>query len=124
MIHLAARQPQPGFHMLGIDCNCEAIDKARRSAQGDHQLEFRQHALSAAIPLADATVDVAYSHNLIECLSDISLFVRELARVLRPDGRSGCVRTGGQNKAGEIPSVAYFTSKACPGKFNIGVFVV
>lgn len=86
MIQLAARQPQPGLHMLGIDGNCEAIDKARRSAQGDHRLEFRQHALSAAIPLDDATVDVAYSHNLIECLPDISLFVRELARVLRPDG--------------------------------------
>ncbi len=86
MIHLAARRSQPGLRMLGIDGNREAIEEGRRNARDDPRLEFRQHSLNAKIPLDDATVDVAYSQNLIECLPDVSLFVRELARVLRPGG--------------------------------------
>ena len=86
MIHLAARQSQPGLRMLGIDCKLEAIEQARRNARDDPRLEFRQHSLDGKIPLDDATVDVAYSHNLIECLPDVALFVSELARVLRPGG--------------------------------------
>jgi SAM-dependent methyltransferase len=86
MIHLAARQSQPGLRMLGIDGNREAIEGARRNARDDPRLEFRQHSLDAKIPLDNATVDVAYSNNLIECIPDVSLFVSELARVLRPGG--------------------------------------
>ena len=73
--------------MLGIDGNRAAIEEGRRNARDDPRLEFQQHSLDAKIPLDDATVDVAYSHNLIECLPDISLFVRELVRVVRPGGR-------------------------------------
>jgi len=86
MIHLAMRQLQPGLRMLGIDGNRDAIEEARRSAHDDPRLEFRQHSLGTMIPLDDATVDVAYSHNLIECLPNVSLFVSELARVLKPGG--------------------------------------
>jgi len=86
MIHLAARQSQPGLRIVGIDGNREAIEEGRRNARDDPRLESRQHSLNAKIPLDDATVDVAYSQNLIECLPDVSLFARELARVLRPGG--------------------------------------
>jgi SAM-dependent methyltransferase len=86
MIHLATRQLQPGLRILGIDGNLHAIEEARRSAHDDPRLEFRQHSLGTKIPLDDATVDVAYSHNLIECLPNVSLFVSELARVLKPGG--------------------------------------
>ncbi len=86
MLHLAARHSQPELRMLGIDGNGEAIAQARRNARDDPRLEFRQHSLDGKIPLDDASVDVAYSHNLIECLPDVALFVSELARVLRPGG--------------------------------------
>jgi SAM-dependent methyltransferase len=86
MIHLAERQLQPGLRMLGIDGNREAIEEARRNARDDRRMEFRQHSLGVTFPLDNATVDVAYSDNLIECLPDVSLFVSELARVLRPGG--------------------------------------
>ncbi len=72
--------------MLGIDGNREAFEQGRRNARDYPPLEFRQHSLDAKIPLDDATVDIAYSHNLIECLSNVSLLVSELARVLRPGG--------------------------------------
>jgi SAM-dependent methyltransferase len=86
MIHLAERQLQPGLRMLGIDGNREAIEEARRNARDDPRMEFRHHSLGVTFPLDNAAVDVAYSHNLIECLPDVSLFVSELARVLRPGG--------------------------------------
>ena len=70
LMHLAARQSQPGLRIVGIDGNREAIEE-ERNARDDPRLEFRQHSLNEKIPLDDATVDVAYSHNLIECLPDV-----------------------------------------------------
>ena len=85
-LRLAESQAQPGLRILGIDENRKSIEAAQRSAKSDPRLEFRQHSLRAVLPLDDASVDVAFSHNLIECLADVPAFVSELARILRPGG--------------------------------------
>jgi SAM-dependent methyltransferase len=85
-LRLAESQAQPGLRILGIDENRESIEAAQRSAKSDPRLGFRQHSLRAVLPLDDASVDVAFSHNLIECLADVPAFVSELARILRPGG--------------------------------------
>jgi SAM-dependent methyltransferase len=86
VLRLAASQAQPGLRILGIDENRESIEASQRSAEHDPRLEFRQHSLRAVLPLDDATADVAFSNNLIECLADVSAFTSELARILRPGG--------------------------------------
>jgi len=43
--------------------------------------------LSASIPLADASVDRALCHNVLEFLADPGAFVEEVHRVLKPGGR-------------------------------------
>lgn len=86
VLRLAASQAQPGLRILGIDENRESIEASQRSAEHDPRLEFRQHSLRAVLPLDDATADVAFSNNLIECLADVLAFASELARILRPGG--------------------------------------
>jgi SAM-dependent methyltransferase len=85
-LRLALSHTQPGLRILGIDENREAIAAAQHSAKSDPRLEFRQHSLRAELPLDDASADVVFSNNLIECLPDVPAFVSELARILRPAG--------------------------------------
>jgi len=86
VLRLAASHAQPGLRILGIDESQNSIEAARHSAQNDPRIEFRHHSMQAVLPLEDASVDVAFSHNLIECLADVPAFSRELARILRPGG--------------------------------------
>jgi SAM-dependent methyltransferase len=86
VLRLAASHAQPGLRILGIDESQKSIEAARHSAQNDPRVEFRQHSLRAVLPLEDASVEVVFSHNLIECLADVPAFSRELARILRPGG--------------------------------------
>jgi SAM-dependent methyltransferase len=54
----------------------------------DPRISLRQAALDGQLPLDDASVDLVYSHNLLECLADAGRFAREVARVLRPGGQA------------------------------------
>ena len=53
----------------------------------DPRVSLSCAALDRQLPFGDGTVDIVYSHNLIECLPDPSGFALEAARVLRPGGR-------------------------------------
>jgi SAM-dependent methyltransferase len=44
--------------------------------------------LGAPLPFADGSIDVVLSNQVIEHLSDTDLFMREIARVLAPQGRA------------------------------------
>ncbi len=45
-------------------------------------------ASAAALPLADASVDFVFSHQVIEHVPDDGAFAREISRVLRPEGHA------------------------------------
>ena len=83
---LAARQPTPAARYLGLDASAQSVTAAR-AMTADRRVAFAVADLDAALPLADASVDLVVSHNLLECLADRDAFVREVARVLRPDGQ-------------------------------------
>lgn len=83
--HLARHHPSGG-ELLGLDASPAAISAARAGA-ADERLRFAEAALDGPLPLADASVDLAYSHNLLECVADPARFAREVARVLRPGGQ-------------------------------------
>jgi len=86
MRRLASRQPVAGLRIVGIDGNRKVIEEAQRNTRNDPRLEFQSYSLGRTLPFDDATVDVAYSNNLIECLADVSSFISEITRVLRPGG--------------------------------------
>jgi SAM-dependent methyltransferase len=73
---------------VGIDNDLEALRAARSSApaSGSRTL-FLQADLADPLPLADESMDVVLSHDVLELLPDPDALLREAFRVLRPGGR-------------------------------------
>lgn len=86
---LAARFPDA--FLVGIDAVAEGLAKARQRVPGAELVLTDV----AALPLGDATVDVAVSANLLEHVDDDAQALAELARVLRPGGRAALVVPAG-----------------------------
>ena len=84
---LAATLTAPDVRLIGVDASATSIETARAATAGDERLSFQCAALDAELPFADASLDLVYSHNLLECLAEPDAFAREVARVLRPGGR-------------------------------------
>jgi SAM-dependent methyltransferase len=88
LLALAARTADPSARFIGLDVSPNAVTAAGEAARGagDDRLAFEVADLSARLPFADASVDLVFSQNLVECLGDRDAFVAEVARVLRPGG--------------------------------------
>lgn len=84
---LAARHPGPRVRLVGVDASEAAVRAATATAAPDARLAFTHARLDGALPFADASLDLVYSHNLLECLRDPAAFAREAARVLRLGGQ-------------------------------------
>ncbi len=85
--------------------------------------------LRRKLPFRDETVDVLYSHHVIEHLPDIAFHFREIYRCLKP---GGCFRVGGPNGDSAIRKfaegdAAWFidypdTRRSLGGKFENFIF--
>jgi 2-polyprenyl-6-hydroxyphenyl methylase / 3-demethylubiquinone-9 3-methyltransferase len=83
---LAERFARIGCHVVGIDPSEVSIATARRHA-GDADLPIAYHVgTGERLPVADASVDVAYCCDVLEHVQDLDLVIAETARVLRPGG--------------------------------------
>jgi SAM-dependent methyltransferase len=73
---------------VGIDNSAEALRETRTSlpTSGSRTLLI-QSDLAAPLPLADASMDVIFSHDVLEQLPDPDALLRQVWRVLRPGGR-------------------------------------
>jgi SAM-dependent methyltransferase len=82
---LAGRYPDPDSRFVGVDrvAAASGLEELR-----DPRVTFRSAALDETLPFDDATLDLVYSHNLMECLPDHGRFAAEVARVLRPGGQA------------------------------------
>ncbi len=72
-------------HVTGVDVAAEAIAHARARYGAQPNLEFRQGDC-AALPLADASLDLVVSFETVEHVAAQQAFVAEVRRVLRPGG--------------------------------------
>jgi SAM-dependent methyltransferase len=72
-------------HVTGVDISAEAIAHARGRYASLANAEFME-ASCTALPLDDASVDVAVSLETIEHITAQAEFIGELARVLKPGG--------------------------------------
>lgn len=89
--HLVAR----GHDVVGVDASSAMLERARRAAVGlarepggtaRGRAEFRLGRLEA-LPLQDASVDLAVCGLALTHCPDLAAPVRELARVVRPGGQ-------------------------------------
>ena len=73
------------------------IDLSLQTMEGNDALDEKQVAdvVAEGIPLADAEVDIVTSRSVLEHLSDVELFIRESARVLKQGGYSIHLFSGG-----------------------------
>jgi len=84
---LLAERHAAAARLVGLDASAAGL-AAAAAAVADPRISLRQSALDGRLPLDDASVDLVYSHNLVECLPDADAFAREVARVLRPGGQA------------------------------------
>lgn len=79
--HMLSRRAQS---VIGVDIDAAAIDRARQKYTAEN-LFFRQ-GNATDIPLEDNAVDLVISFETIEHLHDHDAMMKEIRRVLRPDG--------------------------------------
>lgn len=76
----------PSGAVHGVDLNARFVADATARAAGRDNVTFHQ-VESAAIPLADGSVDRAICKNVLEYVPDVNRTLSELDRVLAPGGR-------------------------------------
>jgi arsenite methyltransferase len=87
---LSAKRVGPTGHVYGVDMTPEMIELARANAAaaGADNVEFLLGEIDA-VPLPDASVDVAISNCVINLAPDKPAVLRELGRLVRAGGRVG-----------------------------------
>ena len=88
-LFLAARQAGAGGTAIGIDMTAEQIAKAGRLAARDGYTTVRlEQGYIENAPVADGWADVIISNGVINLCDDKAAVFREIARMLKPGGRT------------------------------------
>jgi SAM-dependent methyltransferase len=87
-VFLASPKVGPTGRAIGVDMTDAMLERARAYAQkaGFSNVEFRKGEIEA-LPLEDATVDVAISNCVLNLVPDKDRAFREIHRVLKAGGR-------------------------------------
>lgn len=86
---LAAQHAGSRGDVVGIDMTDEQLAKARRLAERDGYTNVRfEQGYIEETPIGDASVDVVISNGVINLCDDKAAVFREIARVLKPGGRT------------------------------------
>ena len=81
------RQPLTQVTLIGIDRVPERVREARSAVQSHNISASFAAADACALPFLDATFDSSFCVALLQHIADVSLAVREIARVTRAGGR-------------------------------------
>lgn len=82
-----SEKPHPPVQFHGIDFSAEMLARARRKCRDLGFATFTQHDLSRPLPFPDASFDRIVSINVLYALEHRDDTMRELLRVLKPEGR-------------------------------------
>lgn len=82
---LAARSEDEDARFVGVDASEQKIAAARERTS-DPRVDFRVERVSDDLPFEAGSVDVVLTQELMECIPAVDAFVRDLARVLNPEG--------------------------------------
>lgn len=85
---IAGRMVAPGGRVVGVDMTPAMLRKARRAAAeaGMDHVEFRK-GYGEDLPVEDDWADVVISNGVLNLMPDKVEALREMARVLKPEGR-------------------------------------
>ena len=72
---------------LGVDIT----DKGFKNVKYKKPIQLKVMDCSGPLNLPDATYDFVFTKDMLECLSDKELFVKEVYRILKPGGTVICV---------------------------------
>ena len=121
----AARAVGPHGQVLGIDLSGQMVESARARARERRTPNIAFERMDAeALDLPDASFDVALCALGLMYVPDPAQALREMRRVLRPDGRLGVAVWGERSRCGwsavfEIVD-AEVASEVCPLFFHLG----
>jgi ubiquinone/menaquinone biosynthesis C-methylase UbiE len=73
--------------LVGLDLSPEAIETAEKEMAHDRRYSFAVADVSLGPPCQREAFDVVFSNNVLECVIDKDALLREVHRVLRPDGQ-------------------------------------
>lgn len=96
----AKGQAGPAGRVFGLDASREVQLRARRKATAaGAEIDVRLGSADA-LPFAEATFDVVLSTTVLHCLADSArlLSIREMVRVLKPNGRLLLIDFGGPRR--------------------------
>ena len=85
---IAAKKVGSTGRVIGVDMTAAMVDKARKAQETIEcsQLQF-EHGIIEDLPIADHWADVIISNGVINLAPDKERVLREMYRVLKPDGR-------------------------------------
>jgi SAM-dependent methyltransferase len=85
---IAARMVGPDGDVVGVDMTPSMLEKARAAVAetGLANVQFRE-GYGEALPVQDGWADVVISNGVLNLMPDKRTALREMARVLRPEGR-------------------------------------
>ena len=86
---IAAKKVGPEGHVIGVDMSPDMLEKARLAAAEagwSNVVEFRQ-GYGEDMPVEDGWADVVISNGVLNLMPDKDAALREMHRVLAPDGR-------------------------------------
>jgi SAM-dependent methyltransferase len=85
---IAARMVSPGGQVVGVDMTPAMLQKARQAATEAHldNVVFRE-GYGEELPVTDEWADVVISNGVLNLMPDKAAGLREMARVLKPNGR-------------------------------------
>ena len=85
---IAARMVAPDGEVVGVDMTPAMLEKARQAASeaGFENVSFRQ-GYGEELPVPDGWADVVISNGVLNLMPDKDAALREMARVLKADGR-------------------------------------
>ena len=99
----SAMLAQVAKRVIGVDASRMAIDHASTKYKNDN-LEFR-YGLCSEIPLPDASIDLVVSFETIEHHDQHEAMMRELKRVLRPNGVA-VISSPERHEYSEVPNTS------------------
>ncbi len=74
-----------GAHIIALDLSSNMLQQARNKRSWFSKISLL-HATATAIPLADQSVDVVFSNQLLPWVDDVAAVFSEVGRVLRENG--------------------------------------